>query len=115
MRPKLFCSISMRSNILTNNRIPEHSTLQAAVESHIPIPVEGLEFLMKKVRQPVPLSLIILIQANQSEYYHLDSQCSILDNLKDLEILEYPTILVVDKSFDGWVIIEKPQGTDHNV
>jgi hypothetical protein len=48
-----------------------------------------------------------LTKANENQYISLDPKASVLDNLRGLEILEFPTISVVDKIPPEWCITER--------
>ena len=71
--------------------------------------VDGLEihYLLRMAGQPVYLIIAISnFQANGCQYIRLDAEKSLVENLKGLQITEFPTINVVDRIPEDWTIEE---------
>ena len=68
-----------------------------------------MHYLLREAVQPVCLIIVITnFQANGCQYIRLHAGKSLVENLKGLRIMEFPTILVVDKVPQSWTVEETP-------
>lgn len=101
-------------------RVPEDQTLHQLLKAYID-PQESDPVIRQRlkvyVRDPSGVAVLMKVEKRKHDsvrYYELDSRKSLLENLKNKTIIEYPTLYVTLKEFEKDFVVLGKETSDSN-